>query len=389
MVFVGIDVASQKHDCCILSEKMEVLTAFTFANDKLGFEKLLGEISRFCALEDAKIGLESTGHYSLNLQNYLSQKRLSVTIFNPLFVNLQRKAKSLRKTKTDQSDARFLAELLVAEGSKPYQPTVSAVSELRIHTRNRFRMVQARSKLKLQISRLVTILFPEFSSTVWSVNQKSSYALLLEFPTARNIANAHLTRLSNILSENSHGRYGREKAIQIREAARNSIGFDSRATGFELQQIIRQIQFLQEQIDAVDKEIKTIMREIDTPILSIPGIGFTLGAIIVSEIGNVENFDNSSKLLAFAGLDPSTYQSGNYTAAKTPMVKRGSAYLRWALLQAARLVAYRDVTFSFYYEKKRSQGKHHFVALTHTAKKLVRVVFHLLKTGQNFAPQAG
>ena len=139
----------------------------------------------------------------------------------------------------------------------------------------------------------------------------------------------------------------------------------------------------------MDKEIKSIMRKIDTTILSVPGIGYTLGAIIVSEIGNIENFDNPGKLLAFAGLDPSTYQSGNYTAAKTPMVKRGSTYLRWALLQAARLVAYRNVTFSFYYEKKRSQGKHHFVALTHTAKKLVRVLFYLLKSGQNYASQAG
>ena len=389
MIFVGIDVASHKHDCCITSEKMEVLSSFIFANDKAGFEKLLSEVGRFGLLTDAKIGIESTGHYSLNLQNYLSQKRLSVTLFNPLFVNLQRKAQSLRKTKTDKSDARFLAELLAAEGSKPYQPTVSAISELRIHTRSRFRLVQARSKLKQQVSRLVTILFPEFPSMIWSVNQKSSYALLLEFPTAKDIANAHLTRLSNLLSEKSRGKYGKEKALQIRQAARNSIGFDSRATGFELQQVIRQIHFLQEQIDAVDKEIKSIMREIDTPILSIPGIGYILGAIIISEIGSVENFDNPGKLLAFAGLDPSTYQSGNYTATKTPMVKRGSTYLRWALMQAARLAAYRDVTFSLYYEKKRSQGKHHFVALTHTAKKLVRVLFYLLKTGQNFAPQVG
>jgi transposase len=147
MVFVGIDVASQKHDCCILNAQGERLSAFSFANDKQGFEKLLSEIERFSIFADAKIGLESTGHYSLNLQNYLSQKRLCVTILGPLFVNLQRKAKSLRKTKTDKSDARFLAELLMSQDSKPYSPPVSAISELRIHTRSRFRMVCARSKL--------------------------------------------------------------------------------------------------------------------------------------------------------------------------------------------------------------------------------------------------
>jgi transposase len=114
-----------------------------------------------------------------------------------------------------------------------------------------------------------------------------------------------------------------------------------------------------------------------------------LGAILISEIGSIENFTNPAKLLAFAGLDPSIYQSGQYNASSTPMVKRGSTYLRWGLMQAARLVAYRDETFFTYFEKKLSEGKHYYVALTHVAKKLVRVLFHLLRTGQNFAPQFG
>lgn len=208
--------------------------------------------------------------------------------------------------------------------------------------------------------------------------------MLLAFPTADDIAKAHITKLTNILSDSSCGKYGREKAEQIRALARNSIGFDSRATGFELQLTIRQIQFIQEQIDAVDGEIKLIMKEINSPILSVPGIGFVLGATILAEIGTVENFSDPGKLLAFAGLDPSTYQSGNYNASKTPMVKRGSTYLHWALMQAARLVAYRDNTFHAYADKKYAEGKHHFVVLTHVAKKLVRVLFHLLKTGDAF-----
>jgi len=258
------------------------------------------------------------------------------------------------------------------------------VSELRILTRNRHRLVEMRSKLKLSISRLITILFPELPNAVWSVNQKSCYALLTEFPTAKAIANANIVRLTNVLSSNSHGRYGREKAEQIRELARNTIGFDSCASGLELQQTIRLIQNIADEIAILDKEIKKIMKECASPILSIPGIGYILGAIIISEIGDIENFQNPAKLLAFSGLEPSTYQSGNFTASSTPMVKRGSKYLRWAFLQAARLVAYRDVTFSYYYEKKLSEGKHHFVALSHTAKKLVRVVFHLLKSGEDF-----
>ena len=392
MIYVGIDVASEKHDCCILGADGGILHAFTFANDRAGFDYLLNVVTGCCVkgdLADAKVGLESTGHYGTNLTNFLLAKRLSVKIYNPLQVNMLQKAQSLRKTKTDKSDARFLAQLLFSDDSKPYSPPLYHISELKTLTRNRYRLVQMRSKLKVSITRLITVLFPELPNVVWSVNQNSCYALLLEFPTARAIAQSHLTRLTNVLSVSSHGKYGREKALEIRELAMRSIGLDSRATGFELKQTIRLVQGLQQEIDELDREIKSVMLEIDSPILTIPGIGYTLGAIILSEVGNVHNFDNPAKLLKFAGLEPSVYESGKYKASDTPMVKRGSKYLRWALLQAARLVAYRDTTFAAYMAKKRDEGKHFYVATSHVAKKLVRVLFHLLRSGETFAPQLG
>ena len=390
LIYVGIDIASDKHDCCILNADGDTLCEFTFANDKNGFDGFLSFVTVSCGqagLENAKIGLESTGHYGINITNFLLAKRLSVKIYNPLQVNMLRKAQSLRKTKTDKSDARFLAQLLFSDDSKPYSQPLYHISELKTLTRNRFRLIQMRSKLKISINRLITVLFPELPSVVWSVNQKSCYALLLEFPTAKSIAEAHLTRLTNVLSSNSHGKYGREKALEIRELAINSIGLDSRATGFELKQAIRLVQGLQLEIDVIDREIKTIMLEIDSPVLTIPGISYTLGAIMLSEIGNIDNFDNPAKLLKFAGLEPSVYESGKYKASNTPMVKRGSKYLRWALLQAARLVAYRDATFKAYMIKKRNEGKHFYVAKSHVAKKLVRVLFHLLRSGDIFATQ--
>jgi transposase len=387
MLFVGIDVAKHKHDCCILSSNGEEICSFTFPNDRIGFEELISAISSFGNLTDAKIGLESTGHYSINIANYLLRKRLCVKIFNPLQVQMMRKASTLRKTKTDKSDSKFLASILFSDDSKPYQIPVYPISELKTLTRNRHRLVSMRSKLKISISRLITILFPELPDVVYSVNQKSVYALLLEFPTANDIASARLTRLTNVLLDNSKGKYCKDKATQIRNLAANSIGLDSRATGFELTQTIRLIQNLQSEIDILDIEIKSIMDEVGSPILTIPGIGYTLGAIIISEIGNIDNFDSHGKVLAFAGLEPSTYQSGTFTASKTPMVKHGSAYLRWGLLQASRLVAYRDETFGRYYAKKSAEGKHHFVVLSHVAKKLTRVIFHLMKNGQTFEAQ--
>jgi transposase len=222
---------------------------------------------------------------------------------------------------------------------------------------------------------------------VWSVHQASSYAMLREYPTAQAVAGCHLTKLTNILSDNSNGHYGKAKAIKIKELALISIGTNSRAMGFELQQTIRLIDNLQVEIDAVDKQIKEAMKELNSPILSIPGISYTLGSIIIAEIGDISNFDNPSKLLAYAGLEPSTYQSGKFNAGNTPMVKRGSTYLRWAFLTAARLVAMRDTTFKDYYNKKISEGKHHYVAVSHVGKKLLRVVFHILKSNSVFVPQ--
>lgn len=223
---------------------------------------------------------------------------------------------------------------------------------------------------------------------VWSIHQVSSYALLLEYPTAKAIAQCHLTKLTNLIKENSKGRYGKDKAVLFRELALKSIGSNSPSTAFELQQTIRLINNLQEEVTILDKHIKAIMKDIDSPILTIPGISYTIGAIILAEIGDISNFSTPAKLLAFAGLEPSTYQSGKFNAGKTPMVKRGSTYLRWAFLVAARLVAMRDTTFKDYCCKKKTEGKHYAVAMSHVGKKLVRVVFHLLKTNSSFLPQS-
>jgi len=387
MIYVGIDVAKNKHDCCILDSEGKVVSTFTFENSKSGFEKLISSITRFSKSKnyvDVKIGLESTGCYSLNITNYLNQKRLSVKVFNPLLVNLRRKAESLRKTKTDKSDCRFLASMLFSEESEPYLQPLLPISELKILTRNRSRLIHMRSKLKQGITRLIDILFPELPSLVYSLHQKSTYAMLLEYPMARAISQAHIVKLTNLLLDNSKGKYGREKALQLRELASNSIGFDSIATGFELKQTIRLIQNIDEEIAMLDAEIKSIMDDIDSPILSIPGIGYTLGAIILSEIGDIRNFSNPAKLLKFAGLEPSVYESGKYRASDTPMVKRGSSYLRWALLQAARLIAMHNPTFRAYQTKKRAEGKHFYVVQSHMAKKLMRIIHKLLITNTAF-----
>ena len=199
---------------------------------------------------------------------------------------------------------------------------------------------------------------------------------------------SNLTHFFSIIQRNSHGRYGKEKAEELRQIARNSIGSNSPSLAFELQQTIQTIIFLQEQIAALDKEINKQVVALNSPLISIPGISYVLAGIIISEIGDISRFDTPAKLLAFAGLEPSTFQSGNFCSDHAAMVKRGSKYLRWALLTATRLVCMRDEVFRSYRDRKLHEGKHYFVALSHTSKKLTRVIFHMLKSNQAFTLRA-
>ena len=390
MVCVGIDVAKDKHDCFILSSESEVLAdVFTIANNLEGFETLLQRIQSCTKPEDKiKVGLEATGHYSYNILGFLLDKGLTTYVINPLHTNLYRKSLSLRQTKTDRIDARTIASMLMSDVDlKSYTDTAYHNEELKSLTRYRFGKVNERAKLKTSVSRLVNILFPELESLVPTLHMASVYAMLSEFPGAKQIAGAHLTHFKTLLSEASRGRYGREKAIEIRDAARRSIGSTMPAKSLELQHTIRLICELDKEIDEIEAAIKTIIDEMAPPILTIPGISYRMGAMILAEVGDFSRFDSPDKLLAYAGLSPSTYESGKLkaTGAYSHMEKRGSRYLRYALFNAAKYVCHWDPAFSAYLAKKRAEGKHYNVAISHTAKKLVRLIYALQKSGKAYS----
>lgn len=391
MIYVGIDVAKDKHDCFITNSDEKVLfKAFTIPNTLDGFNTLYQKIES--VMEDiskVKIGLEATGHYNYNLLGYLIDKGLPTYVINPLHTNLYRKSLSLRQTKTDKVDARTIASMLMSDVNlKSYSDASYHNEELKSLTRYRFDKVQERAKLKTSVSRLICILFPELEKLVPTLHMASVYAMLSEFPGAKHVANAHLTKLSNLLSEASKGRYGKETAITFREAARTSIGSNMPAKSLELKHTIKLIQELTSEIDEIENEIKIIMDEINSPILSIPGINYRMGAMIIAEIGDFSRFDSPDKILAYAGFSPSTYQSGQLDGAYSHMEKRGSRYLRYALYNATKYVCHWDSTFAEYLAKKRAEGKHYNVAISHAVKKLVRVIYHLEQTNQQYSKTA-
>ena len=387
MICVGIDVAKDKHDCCILnSEGVVLVDCFTFPNNSDGFKKLLKTIQDCTQKSDKiKVGLEATGHYSYNILGFLLDCGLPTYVINPLHTNLYRKSLTLRKTKTDRVDARMIATMLLSDVDlKSYTNTAYHNEELKSLTRYRFDKVQERAKLKQSVSRLVTILFPELEQLVPTLHCASVYSLFSEYPGAKQISEVHLTKLTNLLITASKGHYGRDKAIQIRDAAKASIGSVMPAKSLELKHTIKLIQELTSEINEIESAIKQIIDELDPPILSIPGMGIHSAAVILAEIGDFSNFDSPDKILAYAGCSPSTYQSGKLTNCYAHMEKRGSRYLRYALYNAAKYVCYWNPVFTEYLAKKRAEGKHYNVALSHATKKLVRLIYAMEKSGQSY-----
>lgn len=390
MIYAGIDVAKDKHDCIIVDSNGKALSkVFTIANNKQGFEELFANLRTHSKdLSELKVGLEATGHYSDNLLEFLIANNLPTTVINPLHTNLYRKGLSLRRTKTDKVDAHSIVTMLRTECLKPYSQLSYHVRELKSLTRYRFSLVQDCARLKSSYARLCTILFPELEDLVPSLHMASIYALLAKLPNARAISECHLTRLTNLLSKASKGRYSKDKAIEIRNAAKNSIGSFSEVKSLELQQTIQLIQMMQKQIEQTEARIIPIVDSLHSPIMTIPGIGYRMAAIIIAETGNFADFDKAEKVLAFAGLEPSVYQSGQLTSTHAKMVKRGSKYLRFALFNAAKYVCHWDEGLRKYLNKKRSEGKPYNIAVSHATKKLTRVIFHLVKTNQPFISQA-
>ena len=367
---------------------LPILSTFivTFQNSLQGFDALYEKILSLTSdLSEIKVGLEATGHYHLNLLRSLLDNGLASFVINPLHTNLYRKGQSLRKTKTDKVDAVSIAMMLLTDRSlKPYSDTSYHNEELKSLTRYRFDKVQERARLKISVSRLVSILFPELEKLVPTLHMASVYALLSEFPGASFIAATHLTRLKHLLYDASKGHYGRDMALTVRDAATSSIGSVIPAKSLELKHTIHLIQVLSAEIDEIEDAINAIMDTLDSPITTIPGIKNRMGAMILAEIGDVSRFDNPDQILAYAGLSPSTYQSGQLTSSYANMEKRGSRYLRYALFNAAIYVCHWDPTFKAYLTKKRAEGKHYYVAVSHACKKLVRVIYRMQLTGEPY-----
>jgi transposase len=385
MIYVGIDIAKLNHFASAISSDGEVLIKpFKFTNDNDGFQLLISKLA-LLDKDSLIIGLESTAHYGDNLVRYLVAKKYKVCVLNPIKTSTMRK-NNIRKTKTDKVDTYIICKTLMMQESLRFV-TFYDLDLMYLKTLGRFRQktIKQRTRLKIQLTSYVDEIFPELQYFFKSgLHQKSVYALLKEAPAPEAVASMHMTHLAHLLKVNSHGHFDKKMAQQLRVLAQKSVGVSDSSLSIQVTHTIQQIELLDSQLERVEAEMTEIMKFNDSVIMTIPGIGYINGGMILGEIGDIHRFSSPNKLLAYAGLDPSVYQSGNFQAKKTRMSKRGSKVLRYALVNAAHNVVKNNATFKAYYEAKMAEGRTHYNALGHCADKLVRIIWKMMTDNVEF-----
>lgn len=385
MIYVGIDIAKTNHYASIVNYSTgEVLeNPFLITNNKQGFDLLYSKIKDFHK-DKLLIGLESTAHYGNNLVFYFHEKGFKLGIINPLQTATLRKTR-IRKVKNDKVDSMLICEAL----SLGYYNLLSDydIELLEIKSLCRFRkeLKDKASEAKIQLDSYVDQAFPELNLFFKdNLDTKTAHDLLKLYQSPQEISKVNLTKISNLLINSSRGKYDKVRAKELKELAANSVGINNNALCIQIKMTIELIELLESQIKDIEKKVGEFMKKSDNVITSIPGIADMTAAIIISEIGDINRFNNPGQVLAFAGLDPSVKQSGTFNASSTKMSKRGSSLLRYALILAANNVQLNTKTFNNYYNTKRAQGKLHYNALGHCAGKLVRTIFYMLKNNVTF-----
>lgn len=383
MLYLGIDIAKNNHVASLLDDNAKPLfKAFSFSNTIDGANSLLDKLSAFInTTADVEIGMEATGHYWLSVYSFLIENGYTVHVVNPIQTDGWRKGTEIRKRKTDVIDSVLIAELIrygnLVETSLADEDTIS----LRNLSRFRNYLISSISDLKRKVICVLDQVFPEYQTVFSDIFGKTSKELLTHFQTADDFENITADQLNKVLENVTFKGFLKNKITHISELAANSFGLNFCRNSFSLQLklLIEQIKFIEAQVSDVEDEINVILDKINSPITTIPGIGSVTAAVILGEIGDISRFSNASKLAAYAGIDASVSQSGEYQSSSNKMSKRGSPYLRKALFNAALIAAFHDPVFSAFYQKKRSEGKHHLTAIGAVARKLCNTIFAVLK----------
>ncbi|BCJ93596.1 IS110 family transposase [Anaerocolumna cellulosilytica] len=386
LYFVGIDISKYKHDCCIISAvDQKVVSKFTVKNDKAGFEHLLTIFQSLSSPEYIRIGFESTAHYALNLELFLENAHHSFMEVNPVLIKEYKKSTSLRRTKTDSVDCESIARWLMTVAYKPHSKGFYHAYSLKSLTRLRDRLIRQRSFYLVKMTNFLDHTFPEFKPFFNERLSKTALYLLENYGTAEKMAKMNSASYDKLRCI-SRGKFSPGQFLQLKGLAVNTVGVNNSIFDVELNSLLTLYKVLAKEIGTLEEEINKLIEEVHPHYMSVPGIGPISAAVIYSEYGDMSNFSNSGQMLAFAGIEPGINESGTASHGGR-MVKRGSSQLRYVLINCCLPLIRFDMTFATYYAKKRGEGKPHRVAITHVAKKLVRVIYALERQDVDYSVQ--
>ena len=386
MYFIGIDISKYKHDCCIISAAdQKVVSKVTIKNNKAGFDELLTIINSLSNPEDIRIGFESTAHYALNLELFLESSLLTFMEVNPMLISEYKKSKTLRRTKTDSVDCESIARWLMTVEYKPHSKGFYHAYSLKSLTRLRDKLIRQRSFYLIKITNVLDHTFPEFKPFFNERLSKTALYLLENYGSAEKMARMNSASYEKLRSL-SRGKFSPQQFLRLKELAANTVGVNNSIFDVELNSLLSLYKSLVKEINTIEKEINKLIEEVHPHYMSVPGIGPLSAAVIYSEYGDISNFTNPGQMLAFAGIEPGINESGTESHGGK-MVKRGSSQLRYTLINCCLPLIRFDMTFATYYAKKRGEGKPHRVAITHVAKKLIRVIYALERQDIDFNAQ--
>ena len=389
MYIVGIDIGKNHHEASIVSpEGKQIGRSLRFATTHKGADSLMSFIFKNIGNSPCVFGMEATGHYWYPIYSFLKAKGYTIYVINPIQSDSLRKM-YIRQTKNDSIDSFLIAEVIRFGqfGTTPMaDENILAMRQL---CRYRDSVISSRTEIKLRIGTIMEQIFPEYEKQFSSLWVSTSMGILEKYLTPENIENAPIDELFEIIKDKSHNRLTKAKAISIKEAAADTFGIKiaQDAFSFQLKQLIDRMNFLDKQIEALDIEIMKYYEQFDCYLHTIPGIGIIGAATILAEIGDISRFKNSSALVAFAGIDPTVRQSGEFNSTHNHMSKRGSPYLRHAIFLAATTCSFHNSPLNAYYKKKRDQGKHHLTATGAVARKLTTVIYAVLRDSKPYEPK--
>ena len=389
MYIVGIDIGKNHHEASIVSpEGKQIGHSLRFATTHKGADSLMSFIFNNIGNSSCIFGMEATGHYWYPIYSFLKARGYTIYVINPIQSDSLRKM-YIRQTKNDSIDSFLIAEVIRFGQFTTTSMADENILAMRQLCRYRDSVISSRTEIKLRISTIMEQIFPEYEKQFSSLWLSTSMGILEKYLTPENIENAPIDELFEIIKDKSHNKLTMKKAISIREAAADTFGIKiaQDAFSFQLKQLIDRMNFLDKQIEALDIEIMKYYEQFDCYLHTIPGIGMIATATILAEIGDIHRFKSSSALVAFAGIDPTVRQSGEFNSTHNHMSKRGSPYLRHAIFLAATTCSFHNSPLNAYYKKKRDQGKHHLTATGAVARKLTTVIYAVLRDSKPYEPK--